>query len=292
VSEPLIVTHDYDAAPADLYDAIGAGSLFVGCGARPTRDMIDFRQDGEITLDFGPDGVASGHLTELVRPRRIAFTWTADSHVTLDIAPAGTGSRLTITHEHIPSDEWRAAFEAGWRDGVRGLVVPALAPDEMIGTADERAVLVDFLDFHRGVIVRKLRGVSEADARRRLVPSLTTLIGLGQHMTGVERNWFQHFLAGRSREEIGWNNRGSDESWDVPADKSIDDVIAEYEATCAESRRIVADMDMDFHMPHPRLGRVSLRWALVHLVEETARHAGHADILRELTDGATGVDPD
>jgi uncharacterized protein YndB with AHSA1/START domain/uncharacterized damage-inducible protein DinB len=292
LSEPLIVTHTYAASPADLYQAIGAGSLFVGGGARPTRHMIDFREGGEINLDFGADGTASGVVTELVPDRRIAFRWTADTHVTLDIEATGDGSRLTVTHDGIPSDEWRAAFAAGWRDGVHGLVVPALAPSEMEGTADERGVLRQFLEFHRAVLVSKLRGVSEADARRRLVPSLTTLIGLVQHMTGVERNWFQHFLARRSRAEIGWNNRGSDESWDVAPEKTISDVISEYEEACAESRRIMAGLDMESEVPHPQLGRMTLRWVLVHMVEETARHAGHADILRELTDGATGVLPD
>ena len=67
-------------------------------------------------------------------------------------------------------------------------------------------------------------------------------------------------------------------------------VIADYAAACAESDRIAALLPLDHHVAHPRLGRVSLRWIYTHLIEETARHAGHLDILRELIDGVTGVD--
>jgi hypothetical protein len=67
-------------------------------------------------------------------------------------------------------------------------------------------------------------------------------------------------------------------------------LVTRYEAACAESRRVAAGLALDDTVPHPRLGRVSLRWVYVHMIEETARHTGHADILREQTDGATGFD--
>lgn len=167
---------------------------------------------------------------------------------------------------------------------------PPLAPDELVATGTERDVLEAFLDFYRGVIVRKAAGLSEEDARRRLVPSKTTLAGLLKHLTGVERGWFQRRLAQRSPEEVGPNSRGDDESWDLAEGDTVAALSAEYEAACAESRRIAAQFALDDAAPHPRLGQVSLRWIYVHMIEETARHAGHADILREQTDGATGVD--
>ena len=130
--------------------------------------------------------------------------------------------------------------------------------------------------------------LTEEQARRRLVPSLTTLIGLVKHMAAVERNWFQHHLAEIPRDKIAGNSTGNDASWAVAAGERIADVIAEYDAACAESRQDAEWFALDHSVPHNRLGRVSLRWIYVHMIEELARHAGHADILREQIDGATG----
>jgi Protein of unknown function (DUF664) len=81
-------------------------------------------------------------------------------------------------------------------------VDPPLPDEDLVSTAGEREVLEMFLDHHRQALSSKLRGLSEEDARRRLVPSLTTLIGLAEHAAAVERNWFQHQLAQRPREQI------------------------------------------------------------------------------------------
>jgi hypothetical protein len=137
--------------------------------------------------------------------------------------------------------------------------------------------------------VDKLRGLSESDARRRLVPSLTTPIGLVKHLAGVERNWFQHIVAGRPRDEIAGDARGGDDSWQVDETETIPALIAAFQEACAESRRIAAGLPLDHVVPHERLGEVSLRWIYVHLIREHARHGGHADILREQIDGVTGA---
>jgi len=138
------------------------------------------------------------------------------------------------------------------------------------------------------VVSGKLRGLSEEDARRRLVPSLTTLLGLVSHAAAVERNWFQHYLGGQPREEITGNARGDDPSWDVGADQTIGDVVAEFESACATSRQIAAGFALDQTVPRGELGPVSLRWIYVHIIREHARHIGHADIIREQIDGTTG----
>jgi hypothetical protein len=164
-----------------------------------------------------------------------------------------------------------------------------LIDEDLARTAGEREVLEAFLDAHRRVAVDKLRGLSEADARRRLVPSLTTPIGLVKHLTGVERNWFQHSVAGRPREEIAGESRGGEDSWVISDDETIDGIIAAYEDACAESRRIAAGLPLEHVLPHERLGEVSLRWVYVHMIREHARHGGHADILREQIDGVTGA---
>jgi hypothetical protein len=144
---------------------------------------------------------------------------------------------------------------------------PPLFPDELVASAGERAVLETFLDLYRDAIIGKVRGVSDEDARLRLVGSATTLGGIVKHLHWVELEWFQRVLARRSVERL----------------------LAGYEAACATSRATAAAHALDDVAPHLRMGEVSLRWIYVHMIEETARHAGHADILRELIDGTTGT---
>jgi uncharacterized damage-inducible protein DinB len=160
--------------------------------------------------------------------------------------------------------------------------------DDRVAVAGERETLEGFLEYHRRVLGGKVRDLSEEEARRRLVPSATTLLGLVSHAAAVERNWFQHYLGGTPRGQIAGNARGDAPSWDVSADASIADVIAEFDAACSVSRQIAARFILDHTVPHDQLGRVSLRWIYLHLIREHARHIGHADILREQTDGATG----
>jgi len=165
---------------------------------------------------------------------------------------------------------------------------PPVDEEDLVAVAGERETLEGFLEYHRRVVRGKLRGLSEQDARRRLVPSLTTMLGLVSHATAVERNWFQHHLGGKPREEIAGNARGDAPSWDVAAGTTIAEVIAEFESACATSRQIAASFALDQTVPHDQLGRVTLRWIYVHIIREHARHIGHADILREQIDGVTG----
>ncbi|PZF87889.1 DinB family protein [Micromonospora endophytica] len=155
--------------------------------------------------------------------------------------------------------------------------------------AGERAVLESFLDFHRAVLLRKLRGLSDPEASRRLVPSATTLAGLVKHLTLVEGYWFPTLLDPAPGETFPTTEEAALASFTLAADDTVDHLAAEYERACARSREVAAGFDLDHVVAHPQLGEVSLRWILVHLIEETARHVGHADILRELTDGSTGA---
>jgi Protein of unknown function (DUF664) len=165
---------------------------------------------------------------------------------------------------------------------------PPADEEDLVAVAGERETLEGFLEYHRRVLSGKLRGLSEEDARRRLVPSLTTMLGLVSHAAAVERNWFQHYLGGKRREEITGNARGDDPSWDTGAGKTIASAIAEFDSACAVSRQIAAGFALDQTVPHDQLGQVSLRWIYVHIIREHARHIGHADILREQIDGTTG----
>ena len=165
---------------------------------------------------------------------------------------------------------------------------PTLGP-VLARTGDERAVLESFLDFHRGVLLRKLRGLSDAEAARRLVPSATTVAGLVKHLTLVEQNWFPCLLAPVPGDVYLTSEEDAVASFTLTDGDTVERLAAAYERACARSREVAGRFELDHVVPHPQLGEVSLRWILVHMTEETARHVGHADILRELTDGATGA---
>ncbi|GAA2010622.1 DinB family protein [Nocardiopsis rhodophaea] len=158
------------------------------------------------------------------------------------------------------------------------------------GRADERETLEAFLDDQRAAVIGRASGVSESDARRRLVPSKTTLAGMLKHLAIVERNWFQHHLLGRDKAELGidFELPEEDPSWDLTDDDTLPALVADYERACAESRAAAADLPLEQSFVEPRIGELSLRWIYVHMIEETARHAGHADIIREQIDGTSG----
>ncbi|HYY45139.1 MAG TPA: DinB family protein [Actinomycetota bacterium] len=161
---------------------------------------------------------------------------------------------------------------------------------EVAAVADERTTLDAFLDYYRAALKAKVRGVAEEDARRRLVSSATTLAGLIKHLTRVEVSWFQHRLAQTPAEELPelrWIDEPNGD-FHVGPNETVQSLIAHYDEQCARSRATAAQYPLDHVVPHPHLGQVSLRWIYVHMIEETARHAGHADILREQLDGTTG----
>lgn len=158
--------------------------------------------------------------------------------------------------------------------------------------SNERQTLETFLDYLRDAMVRKARGVSEEDARRRFVSSVTTLGGLIKHLRWVEQSWFAERVDQVPEAELPtppWTDDDPDADFRLEPDEKLGDVIDEYLLQCARSREIAAKYDLDHTFPSPN-GKysISLRWVYVHMIEETGRHAGHADILRELIDGATG----
>lgn len=148
----------------------------------------------------------------------------------------------------------------------------------------EREVLEASLDLQRAVIKRKAGGLSAQQARRSLVPSATTIAGLLKHLAVVEGVWFEQILAQQPSPLPD-----PDATFAVGDQETVEDLIAAYDAACARSREVAAKFELDYAVPQDQLGQVSLRWIYTHMIEETARHAGHADILRELIDGATGL---
>ncbi|MEU4424290.1 DinB family protein [Actinoplanes sp. NPDC024001] len=149
---------------------------------------------------------------------------------------------------------------------------------------DETDTALAFLSFSRSCVLKKLDGLDEEQMRRRLVVSETTLLGLVHHLTGAERYWFGYTLAGDDR------YADVDLGMTVADGQSADQVIAGYHAAIADSDaliRAVGDLDVRTAQPVNEAPR-TLRWVLAHVTGETTRHAGHADILRELIDGVTG----
>jgi uncharacterized damage-inducible protein DinB len=141
-----------------------------------------------------------------------------------------------------------------------------------------------FLKFQRHCVLKKAEGLTEDQLRRPMVDSGTSLLGLIQHLTEAERFWFYHHLGGAH-----WSEE-DELDMAVPAHLTADEVIRAYHAAIADSdHAIEAAGDPGAHMAIPiEGGPKTLRWLLAHMTTETARHAGHADILREQIDGATG----
>ena len=155
---------------------------------------------------------------------------------------------------------------------------PLLSEGTLIGS--EREQLEAFLEDNRSEMALSLDGLTEEQARRSLVPSLTTLLGLVKHAAAVERIWFGVSLLGRTRAELGVPE-DTEDSFRLAANDSIASVSADFAAACEESRAAAAGYGLDDLVLHNRRGPLTLRWVYVHMVEELARHAGHADILRE-----------
>jgi hypothetical protein len=144
----------------------------------------------------------------------------------------------------------------------------------------ERVQLDAFLADYRVEIARGLDGLTDEQARRRLVPSLTSPLSIVKHCAFVERVWFQVVIAERTRAEIGIPESAED-SWTIDESDTVASVLADHAAACAESVAIAAQHGLDDVTTWNRRGPLTVRWIYLHMLEELARHAGHADILRE-----------
>lgn len=164
--------------------------------------------------------------------------------------------------------------------------------DDTPSAWDERTQLTTFLDYARDTARAKCEDVSEENARRAPLPGspLMTLSGLVNHLRWVEYYWFQVVFLGEE-DEGPWTDEDPDREMRIAVDMPLADVLGEYDEQAARYRELVAANDLDAQAKAPiRDGRhVDLRWILLHLIEETARHNGHLDIIRELVDGTTGV---
>lgn len=155
-------------------------------------------------------------------------------------------------------------------------------------TGDERALLTGFLDFLRATVHVKAEGLTDEDAHRSTVRSpLLTVAGVVSHLRWVESYWFGVVL-GRLPDLAPQRNGVPDGDFTSAHGRPLADLLAEYAAECAASRRVLAALDLDTEVPYREEGLVSVRWIVIHMVEETGRHAGQLDIVRENLDGVTG----
>jgi uncharacterized damage-inducible protein DinB len=158
--------------------------------------------------------------------------------------------------------------------------------------ADERTQLVGWLDMQRALVRWKCEGLATADEQRVVLPSspLMTMAGLVSHMRWTEHCWFNVLFLGESFEG---NPQFQEEPEDLdmmPGDVPLARLLDEFEQQCAESNKIIAAHSLDEVGRHPDFGaaKATLRWMVLHMVEETARHVGHLDTIRELLDGEKG----
>lgn len=157
-------------------------------------------------------------------------------------------------------------------------------------TGTEHELLLEFIRLNRRTVLWKLDGLTEQQARRNVVGSHTTLLGIVNHLAHVERYWVLQVIGGRPV-DLPWSKDDPDADWIVASEETIETVLEFYSAQISMCDAVLEaqhDIEREILVGERR---TSVRWVLLHLIEEIARHAGHADILRELIDETTGYFP-
>ncbi|MEU8622414.1 DinB family protein [Streptomyces sp. NPDC048623] len=164
----------------------------------------------------------------------------------------------------------------------------ALVPAEKYG--DERGALLNFIEAQRAAVVRASFGLTEEQAASRPSASELSLSGLIKHVAEAELNWLR--MAQRQPNELRRDESNWHESFQLVGDETVASTVAFMADVAKQTEdfvRSVPSLDEEFPLPDkpwfPKDGRVSVRWMLLHLIQETGRHAGHADIIRESLDG-------
>jgi hypothetical protein len=145
---------------------------------------------------------------------------------------------------------------------------------------DDRAQLEAFIEDYRSALESTLDGLTDEQARIRLVPSATTLLGLVKHVTWMQRIWFEECVVGRSRQDIGLV-QSPEESFRLADDDTVASVTNAHRQACATARAAVADLPLDAVVTGHRGGPRTLHWVFLQVLRELAHHCGHADVLRE-----------
>jgi hypothetical protein len=159
-------------------------------------------------------------------------------------------------------------------------------------TAGEREQLIGWLDLQRSFVRMKCAGLGEEDAHRSVVPTspLMTPAGLVAHLRWVEYSWFQLGIVGvPDTGQTPWTEDGHVDAEMFVDDVPLDQLLDEYDEECRRSNATIAELPLEtVEVGQPADKAASLRYVLCHMIEETARHVGHLDIIRELIDGTKG----
>jgi uncharacterized damage-inducible protein DinB len=162
-----------------------------------------------------------------------------------------------------------------------------MAPGSGSRTAGEKETLHAALARHRDVVLWKLEGLDEEQVRRPMTPSGTNLLGLVKHLASVEYSWFCSTF-GRPSDAVPYDDADPEADMRAEPHETTQDLVAYYRRACAAADAVIDELDLDHVGTAWNGDEVSLRWVLVHMIEDTVRHTGHMDILRELIDGTTG----
>lgn len=154
--------------------------------------------------------------------------------------------------------------------------------------ADERDSLTQQLEFHRATLLRKLEGLDDELLRQPMTASGLSLLGLVKHLAETEHGWFLKIYGGLPEPDLFSTDGDADADFRVGPDETADELVGQYLRTCERARAVVAAGRLDDVVTTPSGAEANLRAILVHMIQETARHNGHADIIREAIDGATG----
>ncbi|MCX4552425.1 DinB family protein [Streptomyces sp. NBC_01387] len=158
-------------------------------------------------------------------------------------------------------------------------------------TADERPMLEGWLDYHRETLAMKCAGLTDEQLRTAAVPpSELSLLGLVRHMVEVERGWFREVLAGEDTPPLYFSDEDPDGEFHLTAADTWDEAFTTWQAEIAYARELAKGRSLDELSvgESRRGGHFNLRWIYTHMIEEYARHNGHADLIRERIDGVTG----
>jgi hypothetical protein len=181
--------------------------------------------------------------------------------------------------EYLNSETDGSGHENGVRAGVT----------EAAHFGDERTTLTGFLQRQRDLVTWKVGGAADEVIRPIATPTGMTAHGIVRHLMNVERSWVRDVFAGEEGLSFDWTDEDPDGEFHVPPEVTMAELLADY---AAEARRCDAIIAAVASLDAVSVRRsFSLRWILIHLVEETARHVGHLDLLRERADGSVGEDP-
>ncbi len=262
---------DFPGDPEVLVTSAGPPLLFIQV---PDEKVVKNR----VHLDLRPDTTRDEEVARLLALGAQLY----EDHR----RPDGTGWVTLTDPEGNELCVERSAAERGQAPVDSG---PRAMPP--VHAADERTMLEGMLEWYREGVVRKVAGLSQAHATTSPLRSGTTVAGLVKHLALVEDTWFWVRAAGRPEPEP-WASApfDADPDWEFSSarDEPLGDAVALYEAACARSREVAASRSLDDTATDERGRTSSLRFVLLHLIEETARHLGHLDVLCELADGRTG----